>query len=183
MRICSNCGSEIGPNDDFCTSCGTKYAPLEHQVGLEQGSRSDTADEAGKPTTVAVGTTLEVATERAGAYDSPRQAARENSPASGPEEPAGHTHGAQKPSFASTPSGMPALGTASTRGDETIEQKYLRQTRTATVFIAIIVGIVTVIALIGVIWTATTISKLNSQLNGVSNTSDCESQGGTNPNC
>ena len=59
----------------------------------------------------------------------------------------------------------------------------MRQTRNATVFIAVIVGIVTIIALVGIIWTATSISRLNSQLSGsnVSN-STCESQGGSNPN-
>jgi hypothetical protein len=48
------------------------------------------------------------------------------------------------------------------------------------------VGIATVIVLVGVIWSATTISKLNSQLNGSNdlfNNSNCESQGGTNPDC
>ena len=62
----------------------------------------------------------------------------------------------------------------------------LRQTSSAAVFIAVIVGIVTVIALVGAIWTATAISKLNSQINGgnvLFNNSNCESQGGTNPNC
>lgn len=50
---------------------------------------------------------------------------------------------------------------ASTRTGETLEQRYLRQTRNATVFIAVIVGIVTVIVPVGVIWTATTVSELS----------------------
>ena len=39
------------------------------------------------------------------------------------------------------------------------------------------------IALVGVIWTATNIARLNSQLNGVNGLSNCQSQGGTNPDC
>jgi len=184
MKTCSNCGSEIGPSDVFCTNCGTGQALLGSQVSPEHGSRSAAAGGSRDPTTAAVGTTLEVATERVGANDASRQSAGAGR-ASAPEEPPGLAHGAQRPNFAGTPSGLLAPGTASTRAGETIEQKYLRQTRTATVFIAIIVAIVTVIALVGVIWTVTNISNLNSQLNGNggTNSSNCESQGGTNPNC
>lgn len=184
MGSCSNCGSEIGPSDVFCTQCGAGQAPSGNRGSPEGGSRSAAADGFADPT--AVGTTLEVATERAGSYDSPRQSASGAATASAPEDSAGQAHGAQRPSFAGAPGGQPAPGTASTRASETTEQKYLRQIRNATVFIAIIVGIVTVIALVGVIWTATTIGKMNSQLNGInggSNSSNCESQGGTNPNC
>lgn len=81
---------------------------------------------------------------------------------------------------------LPAPMNASTPAGETLERRYLRQTRNATVFIAVIVGIVTVIALIGIIWTATTLSKLNSELNGGNNlfsTSNCQSQGGSDPSC
>ena len=185
MRTCSNCGSEIELSDVFCTNCGTEQAPLGNQVSREHSSRSAAADRFGDTTTAAVGTTLEVATERAGAYDATGQSVRGVGTAPAPEEPPGQAHGAQQLNFAGTPSGLPPSGTASTRAGETLEQKYLRQTRTATVFIAIIVGIVTVIALVGVIWTVTNVSNLNSQLNGnngVTN-SNCQSQGGTDPNC
>jgi hypothetical protein len=183
MRTCSNCGSEIVPGDVFCTRCGTGQAPLENQVSPERGARSAAADGFGDPATAAVGTTLEVATERPGEYDALRQSAPGAGTAAGPEEPAGQAHEALRPNLAGTPSGPLTPGTTSTRAGETIEQKYLRHTRNATVFIAVIVGIATAIALIGVIYTATTLSKLNSQLNGVSNISNCQSQGGTDPNC
>jgi predicted nucleic acid-binding Zn ribbon protein len=80
----------------------------------------------------------------------------------------------------------PSAPTASTRSGETVEQRYARQTRNATVFIAIIVAIFTVLTVAGVIWTATNISRINSQLNGDNNlfsNTNCESQGGSNPNC
>ena len=71
------------------------------------------------------------------------------------------------------------------RAGETLEQKYMRQTRSATVFIAVVVGIFTALALIGVIWTATNVARLDSQLTGIPsvNTNNCLSQGGTNPDC
>jgi len=103
--------------------------------------------------------------------------------ASAPEKAPGQAHWPQQPNLAGIPSGLPAPTAASTRAGETLEQKYLRQTRTATVFIAVIVAIVTVIALVGVIWTVSNISNLNSQINGVTNNSNCESQGGTNSSC
>ena len=81
-----------------------------------------------------------------------------------------------------TPSAPPV----SIRSGETVEQRYARQTRNATVFIAIIVGIFTVLTVAGVIWTATNISRVDSQLNGDNNlfsNTNCESQGGSNPNC
>jgi hypothetical protein len=64
----------------------------------------------------------------------------------------------------------------------------MRHTRNATVFIAVIVGIFTTLVIIGTIWTVTTVSRLNSDLNGVNlgnsnGNSSCLSQGGTNPDC
>jgi hypothetical protein len=80
---------------------------------------------------------------------------------------------------------MPASGAVPARAGETIDQKYLRHTRNATVFIAVIVGIFTALVIIATIWAATTVSRLNSDLNGVNfgSTSNCQSQGGTNPGC
>jgi cobalamin biosynthesis Mg chelatase CobN len=171
MRTCSSCGSEIGLEDVFCSNCGTEHAPLENQASPEPGSRSAAADGSAESGTAAVGTRLEAATQHVEAYDAPGEPIREvMGTASAPEE---------RPK-------LPTPINASTPGGETLERRYLRQTRNATVFIAVIVGIATVIALVGVIWTATTISKLNSQLNGgndLFNNSNCESQGGTNPNC
>ena len=58
MRTCSNCGSEIGPGDDFCGNCGTRKA-----AGFADS------------TTAAVGPMLKAATEPAAAYYTPRQPA------------------------------------------------------------------------------------------------------------
>jgi cobalamin biosynthesis Mg chelatase CobN len=170
MRTCSNCGSGLESSDVFCTNCGTG----QDQANPEYDSPAAAAGGFGDPATAAVATRLEVVTER------------ETGTASASQQPPGQDGESQQPNVAGTSSGVfvPAPHTASIRADETIEQKYMRQTRNATVFIAVIVGIVTIIALVGIIWTATSISKINSQLNGsdVSN-STCESQGGSNPNC
>jgi cobalamin biosynthesis Mg chelatase CobN len=179
MRTCSNCGSEFGVSDVFCTNCGARQTPMESKGRLEHSSRSAAAGTFSDPATA----TVEVATERAGVHDAQRYSAPGVGTASASEKPAGEAHWPQQPNLAGIPSGLPAPSTASTRAGETLEQKYLRQTRTATVFIAVIVGIVTVIALVGVIWTVTNVSNLNSQINGVNNNSNCESQGGTNPAC
>jgi hypothetical protein len=59
-----------------------------------------------------------------------------------------------------------------------------RQTRAAVTFIAWVVAIVCAISLILGIVAAAQLSKLNSQLNGSGSTSsNCMSQGGTNPSC
>jgi len=179
MRTCSNCGSEFGISDVFCTSCGSRQAPLRNDGSLEHGARSAAAGTFGEAATA----TVEVAAERAGVHDTQRPSARGAGPASAPEQAPGQALWPQQPNSAGIPSGRPAPGTAATRPGETVEQKYMRQTRNATVFIAVIVAIVTVIALVGVIWTVTNISNLNSQINGVNNSSNCQSQGGSNPSC
>jgi hypothetical protein len=63
--------------------------------------------------------------------------------------------------------------------------RYLRETRNAVTFIAVIVGIVATLALIGTIIVGVQLSKLNSDLNGISGgaSSNCMSQGGTDPSC
>ncbi len=66
---------------------------------------------------------------------------------------------------------------------ETLEQKYMRQTRTAVVFIAVIVGVMCVLILVGAI----AVEKVNTQLSNLSGTStsssNCLSQGGTELGC
>ena len=182
MRTCSNCGSGLGSSDIFCTNCGTG----QDQASPEHGSPAVAAGGFGEPATTVVETRLEAITERAAASAAPGQSGDGAGTPSASQQPPGQGRGSQQPDFAGTSSGVFASAplTTSNRADETVEQKYMRQTRNATVFIAVIVGIVTIIALVGIIWTATSISRLNSQLNGgnVSN-STCESQGGTNPNC
>ena len=167
MRTCANCGTAIELDDVFCTNCGAGQAPPENRVSPGFGSPSAATDGV-VPATPGAGTT-----QRTGLFGAPL----ELSPAAGTA-----TALRERPQL---PTPINAVN-ASPRPGETLDQRYLRHTRNATVFIAVIVGIFTAIALIGVIWTATTISKLDSQLNGVNNVfgnNNCQSQGGTNPNC
>jgi hypothetical protein len=50
------------------------------------------------------------------------------------------------------------------RNKETTEQRYLRQTRNATVFIAVVTAIVIVLGIVGVAVTSTQLSHLNCQV-------------------
>jgi cobalamin biosynthesis Mg chelatase CobN len=171
MSTCSTCGSEIAADDVFCPNCGTRQALSENRIGSQDGSRSAAAGGSAEPAAVAVGTAIAATAPRAGALGAPG-------------EPSWGVMAAA-PAPEDRP-GPPIPTNASALAGETLEHRYLRQTRNATVFIAVIVGIVTVIALIGIIWTATTISKLDSELDGSSNlfnTSNCQSQGGTDPSC
>jgi hypothetical protein len=86
------------------------------------------------------------------------------------------------PTIPEAPVPVTSAGTSVPK-NETIEQTYLRQTRTATCFIAVCVGIVMVLSLIGVIVVAKSFSTLNNTINGTTSTSNCFSQGGTDPSC
>lgn len=81
----------------------------------------------------------------------------------------------------------PARPSGPPRPPEPPEATYARQTRNATVFVAVCVGIFTVLTLIGVIILGAQAASIKNQLvqinNGGSSTSNCESQGGTNPDC
>jgi len=74
---------------------------------------------------------------------------------------------------------------AQPRPAEPPELKYMRETRNAVNFIAIIVGIVATLALIGTIIAGVQLARLNHDLNSIGGggTSNCLSQGGTNPSC
>lgn len=88
----------------------------------------------------------------------------------------------ENPAVVTPTSTNPAL----MRPIETVEQKYARQTRNATTFIAWCVAIFTALALIGLILVGVQIAKVNSQLgqlNGGVTNSNCLSQGGTDPSC
>lgn len=62
--------------------------------------------------------------------------------------------------------------------------EYARQTGSATVFIAWIIGVGVVISLIlGIIVGVQTAKVANELNNGGTTSSNCLSQGGTNPNC
>ena len=63
--------------------------------------------------------------------------------------------------------------------------EYARQTRSATVFIAWIIGIGMAISLVLGIIVGVQTAKVANELNngGSTSTSNCQSQGGTNPGC
>lgn len=87
-----------------------------------------------------------------------------------------------------TRSGFPKAGPAAmaAKASEPPELTYMRQTRNAVVFIAVIVGIVCALSLIGAIVVGSQLSKMNSQLSqlgGGSTSSNCYSQGGTDLSC
>ena len=65
---------------------------------------------------------------------------------------------------------------------ESPEMRYLRQTRNAAVFVAVAVGVVLALNLIVGIYVGTQLRKLNSAVNG-GGSSNCMSQGGTDPTC
>ena len=65
---------------------------------------------------------------------------------------------------------------------ESPEMRYLRQTRNAAVFVAVVVGIVLALNLIVGIYLGSQLSKLNSAVNG-GGSSNCMSLGGTDPSC
>lgn len=72
------------------------------------------------------------------------------------------------------------------KAKEPPELTYIRHTRNATVFIAVVVGIACALSLIGAIVIGTQLSKVNSQLSqlgGGSTSSNCYSQGGTDLSC
>ena len=72
------------------------------------------------------------------------------------------------------------------RAAEPPELKFMRETRNAVVFIAWVVGLAAVISLIVGIVVAVQISKVNSQLSnlgGGTTSSNCMSQGGSDPSC
>ncbi len=87
-----------------------------------------------------------------------------------------------------SPEPVAAAVAAPVHAGETKEAAYARQTRNATTFIAVCVGIFTALALIGLIVIGAQAASIKNQLeqinnNGGTSTSNCESQGGTNPNC
>ena len=91
--------------------------------------------------------------------------------------------GAAAPSasyIASAPAPAPARSTALPRTREDLELRYMRQTRTACVFIAIIVGFFTTLIVIGTIYGVVRINDINNDINNLGN---CSSQGGTNQSC
>jgi hypothetical protein len=186
MRSCTHCGYRLGLEDVFCANCGTGQPPRNAQV--PPGPDTEVAEYvAAPPVTVASG----LGSAGLGSAGLGGSAGNAQTQGSGQAAGAGPTdgqpgqNGAQEAYFASTRGALPASSAAPARAGETIEQKYMRHTRNATVFIAIIVGIFTTLVIIGTIWTATAVSRLNSDLNGVNlgSNSSCLSQGGTNPDC
>jgi hypothetical protein len=201
MKTCTNCGYGVKTDDLFCGNCGTGQVT----AGANTDQDALTVAGFGGASALAAGPGPQAATAvtqlrsdppavAAVRSDPPAAAAlgsgsptvaRAMGTASPVQDPAG-PDAAQEAYFASTRSTTRTVAGAAL---ETPELKYMRQTRNATVFIAVIVGIFTTLAVIGVIWTAVTVSKLNSEVNGFSNginssfNSNCASQGGTNPDC
>jgi hypothetical protein len=61
-------------------------------------------------------------------------------------------------------------------------ERYARQTRNATVFMAWLIGVLAALSLIGSIITAVEIAHLSNAINGGSS-SNCFTQGGTDTSC
>jgi hypothetical protein len=84
------------------------------------------------------------------------------------------------------PSTQPAPA-AHARASEDQTTKYLRETRNAVTFIAWIVGLFALASLIIGIIMGVQLAHLNTAINNANNgasvSSNCESQGGTNPSC
>ena len=76
-----------------------------------------------------------------------------------------------------------AAPTSTVSSAETPELKYMRETRNAAVFIAVVVGIVATLSLIATIIVGVQLSKLNNSISGGGTSSNCLSQGGTDPSC
>jgi cobalamin biosynthesis Mg chelatase CobN len=200
MKTCTNCGSGVKSEDLFCGNCGAGQATTginTNQDALTVAGFGGASALTAGPSPHAASAITQVRTEPSATTQlrteppaitqvrTEAPAAAAVSTASPVQDPPG-PDAAQEAYFASTRSstgGVPGTGL------ETPELKYMRQTRNATVFIAVIVGVFTAIAVIGVIWTAVTVSKLNSEVNGFNNgvnssfNSNCASQGGTNTNC
>ena len=80
----------------------------------------------------------------------------------------------------------PVLGRAvPARPPEPVELRYLRETRNAVVFIAVLAGVICLASLIIGIVAAVQLSKVSSELgrSGGSSSSNCLSQGGSDPSC
>jgi hypothetical protein len=78
-----------------------------------------------------------------------------------------------------------AVSVPTAKPGETLEQKYMRETRNAVTFIAVIIGVLVVLGLIGTIIMGVQLAKLNNNLNGGGGggISNCLSQGGSDPSC
>jgi len=78
-----------------------------------------------------------------------------------------------------------AIAVTQPRPLEPPELRYLREIRHAVVFIAVVVGLMCALSLIIGIVAAVQLSKVSSELrgNGSSSSSNCLSQGGTDPSC
>lgn len=77
----------------------------------------------------------------------------------------------------------PPVGPLQAYTREDLALVYLRQAKTAVVTMAVITVIGLVAAVIIGIVVAVSVAHENSLLNGGGGTSNCVSQGGTNPNC
>jgi hypothetical protein len=85
---------------------------------------------------------------------------------------------------ARAPGALPPVAVPA-RPPEPVELRYLRETRNAVVFIAVLAGVICLASLIIGIVAAVQLSKVSSELGGSggSSSSNCLSQGGSDPSC
>jgi hypothetical protein len=172
VNACTNCGFGITSDDAFCASCGSAQAATTAQ-GNADWSSSGNAGPSAVPAW---------ARSTAVTYTALGQPAEG---ASSVREPASSFDTAGEAYSASPAVMSPARPATSAGTRETTELRYMRQTRNACVFIAVIVGIFTTLVVIGAIWGAVTLNNLHNEVNNLNNlgTSNCQSQGGTDPSC
>jgi hypothetical protein len=175
MSNCTNCGYAMVADDVFCASCGHAQPPAAPAT-VPAWARSAPVTAGGNGET-ALGRPPDAARSAGPTYQEPRPAS--TPPPSAPQPTVFQI-------AADTVGVPPAGGSDAARASESIEHRYMRQTRTACVFIAVMVGIWSALLTIGIIYTIVTANNVNNALNnGISNlgNSSCLSQGGTDPSC
>lgn len=81
------------------------------------------------------------------------------------------------------PTGADAYLAAGLDPPETPEQKYMRHMRNAIVFIAVIMGVSFVLGFVVAIVMGVQIGSIDSRLSNNAVSSNCASQGGSDPSC
>ena len=181
MSNCTNCGYAMAADDAFCASCGHAQPPAAPAT-VPAWARSEPVAAGGNGGT-APGRAADSAYGAGSAAQNPRPPSAPPSSAPPPTAPPPSVFQIASDTVGPSPT---AGAAAARREDESIEHRYMRQTRTACVFIAVMVAIYSALLLIGVIYTIVKVNEVNNALNnGIGNLgkSSCLSQGGTDPNC
>lgn len=177
MRSCTNCGYQMAPDDTFCAGCGSAQPTPMAAATVPAWARPEAA---------AASATAEPGTSQrtdGAAASAPTVTVPPVNTTGGSQTWA---NAAQESYFDGPRGGGPAGARVPPQAREPIELRYMRQTRTACVFIAVMVAIYSALLAIGIIVTIVKVNSLDNALNnGVSNlgNSNCLSQGGSNPNC